>query len=317
MGKGVKIAIALVACISIWLVFAIINAAAGNKHGGGIIVMMIMFGIITFVWKSIVGKKDSDEELITVNLHTGSGDNRVDFEVQLTNDELVKMADIRKQDPEKWQDNDYELVKTIKKDFRIESLENTTSVVTEESNTKTVQLKQDGIEVFMSLETELVAQMDVLRNQNPEKWQDNDVELVREARKILKRTTKETIIEEPQKSVIIEEHERLLQTDMPVDIILEESDKIVPLEHLYNPITEKPFPSSDILFGNKLESENRRGSNPESHLIRQDDIDICINIEDNVYRKMIELQSENPKKWVNKELDLYKHVKSLPKHNNK
>lgn len=317
MGKGAKIAIALVACIAIWLVFAIINAAAGNKHGGGIIVMMIMFGIITFVWKSIVGKKDSEEELITVNLHTGSGDNRVDFEAQLTNDELIKMADIRKQDPEKWQDNDYELVKTIKKDFRIESLENTVSVVAEESNTKTIQLKQDGIEVSMSLETDLIAQMDELRYQNPEKWQDNEVELVREARKILKITTKETIIEDPQKPVIIEEHERLLQTDMPVDIILEESDKIVPLEHLSNPITEKPFSSYDILFGNKLESENRRESNSESHLIRQDDIDICIIIEDIVYRKMIELQSENPKKWVNKELDLYKHVKSLPKHNNK
>lgn len=313
MGKGAKIAIALVACIAIWLVFAIINAAAGNKHGGGIIVMMIMFGIITFVWRAIVGKKDSDEELITVNLHTGSGDNRVDFEVQLTNDELVKMADIRKQDPEKWQDNDYELVKIIKKDFRIESLENTVSGVAEESNTKIVQLKQDGIEVSMSLETDLITQMDVLKNQNPEKWQDNEVALVREARKILKGITKETIIEQQQKPVIIEEHEKPVQTEMPIEIISEENEKVVPLEPLSNPRGEKQVSPSVNLFGNKLESENRRQSNSASHIIRQDDIDICINIDDSVYRKMIELQNENPKKWVNKELDLFKYVKDLPK----
>ena len=245
MGKGAKIAIALVACIAIWLVFAIINAAAGNKHGGGIIVMMIMFGIITFVWKSIVGKTDSDEELITVNLHTGSGDNRADFEVQLTNDELIKMADIRKQDPEK--------------------------------------------------------------------WQDNEVELVREARKILKRTTKETIIEEPQKPVIIEEHEGPVQTEMPIEIISEENEKAVPLKPSSNPRGEKQNAPSVNLFGNKLESENRRQSNSASHIIRQDDIDICINIDDSVYRKMIELQNENPQKWVNKELDLFKYVKDLSK----
>lgn len=34
MKRGTKIAIAVVACFAIWFVFAIANAAAGNKHGG-------------------------------------------------------------------------------------------------------------------------------------------------------------------------------------------------------------------------------------------------------------------------------------------
>ena len=75
-------------------------------------------------------------------------------------------------------------------------------------------------------------------------------------------------------------------------------------------IKEEPKPV-ESLFGNKLESEYRRESKAESHWIRQDDTEICINIEDDVYRKMVELQSENPKKWVNKELDLFKKAKSL------
>ena len=76
------------------------------------------------------------------------------------------------------------------------------------------------------------------------------------------------------------------------------------------PIKEEPKPV-ESLFGNKLESEYWRESKAESHWIRQDDTEICINIEDDVYRKMVELQSENPKKWVNQELDLFKKAKSL------
>lgn len=64
-------------------------------------------------------------------------------------------------------------------------------------------------------------------------------------------------------------------------------------------------------FGGKLESEYRRESKAESHWIRQDDTDICINIEEAVYKKMVELQNENPKKWVNKELDLFKKAKNM------
>lgn len=120
MKRGTKIAIAVVACFAIWFVFAIANAAAGNKHGGGIFVMMIMFSIIAFVWRKIVGKKD-DSELTTVKLHTGSGEKRFDFEVQLTQDEILQMSRIREQDPEKWKDNEYELVKTIKQDLGLMS----------------------------------------------------------------------------------------------------------------------------------------------------------------------------------------------------
>ena len=77
------------------------------------------------------------------------------------------------------------------------------------------------------------------------------------------------------------------------------------------PVSQEETNPTASIFGNKLESEYRRESKAESHWIRQDDTEICINIGEAVYKKMVELQSENPKKWVNKELDLYKRAKSL------
>jgi len=320
MKRGTKIAIAVVACLAIWFVFAIANAAAGNSHGGGILVMMIMFSIIAFVWRKIVGKKE-DGESATLKLHSGTGENRYDFEVQLTQEEILRMSKTREQDPERWKDNEYELVKAIKPDFRIDEFENSgekSQVEPAKDTIQTIKLLQDGIEVTMSLPANVIQQMNVLRKQDPQKWMNKEVELVREAKKQVKAipNIKEDGIEEfggfesdkQIETTIKDEVESApIETELPKEESPKPHQKIEAPEV---PIKEEPKPV-ESLFGNKLESEYRRESKAESHWIRQDDTEICINIEDDVYRKMVELQSENPKKWVNKELDLFKKAKSL------
>lgn len=320
MKRGTKIAIAVVACLAIWFVFAIANAAAGNSHGGGILVMMIMFSIIAFVWRKIVGKKE-DGESATLKLHSGTGENRYDFEVQLTQEEILRMSKTREQDPEKWKDNEYELVKAIKPDFRIDELENSgekSQVEPTKDTNQTIKLLQDGIEVTMSLPANVIQQMNVLRKQDPQKWINNEVELVREAKKHVKTIPiiKEDGIEkvgdfdsdkQTEAEINAEVESAPIETELPKEESPKPHQKI---EAPVVPIKEEPKPV-ESLFGNKLESEYRRESKAESHWIRQDDTEICINIEDDVYRKMVELQSENPKKWVNKELDLFKKAKSL------
>lgn len=322
MKRGTKIAIAIVACLAIWFVFAIANAAAGNRHGGGVLVMMIMFSILAFVWRKITGKKE-DEESATLKLHSGTGENRYDFEVQLTQEEILRMSKTREQDPERWKDNEYELVKAIKPDFRIDELENSgkkSQAEPAKDTIQTIKLLQDGIEVTMSLPANVIEQMDVLRKQDPQKWMNKEVELVREAKKQAKAIP---IIKEDEDGIEkVGDFESDKQTEAainaevetaPIETKLpkEESPKSrQKIEATEVPIKEEPKPV-ESLFGNKLESEYRRESKAESHWIRQDDTEICINIEDDVYRKMVELQSENPKKWVNKELDLFKKAKSL------
>ena len=320
MKRGAKIAIAVVACFAIWFVFAIANAAAGNRHGGGILVMMIMFSIIAFVWRKIVGKKE-DGESATLKIHSGTGENRYDFEVQLTQEEILRMSKTREQDPEKWKDNEYELVKAIKPDFRIDELENSgkkSQTEPAKDTIQTIKLLQDGIEVAMSLPANVIEQMNVLRKQDPQKWMNKEVELVREAKKQVKTipTIKEDGIEivgglesnkQIETTIKAEVESAPIETELPREEPSQPHQKIVAPEIS---IKEEPKPV-ESLFGNKLESEYRRESKAESHWIRQDDTEICINIEDDVYRKMVELQSENPKKWVNKELDLFKKAKSL------
>lgn len=304
MKRGTKIAIAVVACLAIWFVFAIANAAAGNSHGGGILVMMIMFSIIAFVWRKIVGKKE-DGESATLKLHSGTGENRYDFEVQLTQEEILQMSKTREQDPEKWKDNEYELVKAIKPDFRIDELENSgkkSQAEPAKDTIQTIKLLQDGIEVTMSLPANVIQQMNVLRKQDPQKWINKEVELVREAKKQVKAMPiiKEDGIEEVG----------ILESDKQTEATIKAGNESAPIETEL-PKEESPKPHQKIeapefpikeelkpvesLFGNKLESEYRRESKAESHWIRQDDTEICINIEDDVYRKMVELQSENPK----------------------
>lgn len=320
MKRGTKIAIAVVACLAIWFVFAIANAAAGNRHGGGILVMMIMFSIIAFVWRKIVGKKE-DGESATLKLHSGTGENRYDFEVQLTQEEILRMSKTREQDPERWKDNEYELVKAIKPDFRIDELENSgekSQAEPAKDTIQTIKLLQDGIEVSMSLPANVIEQMDVSKKQDPQKWVNNEVELVREAKKQVKAMPiiKEDRIEEvgilesdkqTEATIKAGDESAPIETELPKE---ESSKPRQTIEVSEVPIKEEPKPV-ESLFGNKLESEYRRESKAESHWIRQDDTEICINIEDDVYRKMVELQSENPKKWVNKELDLFKKAKSL------
>lgn len=320
MKRGTKITIAVVACLAIWFVFAIANAAAGNRHGGGILVMMIMFSIIAFAWRKIVGKKE-DGESATLKLHSGTGENRYDFEVQLTQEEILRMSKTREQDPEKWKDNEYELVKTIKPDFRIDELENSgkkSQAEPAKDTIQTIKLLQDGIEVTMSLPANVIEQMDVLRKQDPQKWMNKEVELVREAKKQVKANPikKEDGIEEDGILESDKQTEAAIKAEVefaPIETELPKEESPKPhqkTEAPEVPIKEEPKPV-ESLFGNKLESEYRRESKAESHWIRQDDTEICINIEDDVYRKMVELQSENPKKWVNKELDLFKKAKSL------
>ena len=320
MKRGTKIAIAVVACLTIWFVFAIANAAAGNRHGGGILVMMIMFSIIAFVWRKIVGKKE-DGESATLKLHSGTGENRFDFEVQLTQEEILKMSKTREQDPKKWKDNEYELVKAIKPDFRIDELENRGKTIQAESAKDTIQtikLLQDGIEVVMSLPSNVIEQMNVLRKEESQKWINNEVELVREAKKRVKATPiiKADGIEKVGDFESDKQTEAAINAgyeSAPIETELPKEESLKPHQKIEVPeasIKEEPKPV-ESLFGNKLESEYRRESKAKSHWIRQDDTEICINIEDDVYRKMVELQSENPKKWVNKELDLFKKAKSL------
>lgn len=320
MKRGTKIALAVVACLAIWFVFAIANAAAGNRHGGGILVMMIMFGIIAFVWRKIVGKKE-EGDTATLKLHSGTGENRYDFEVQLTQEEILRLSKTREQDPEKWKDNEYELVKAIKPDFRIDELENSGKEIQAEPAKDTIQtitLLQDGIEVTMSLSASVIEKMNILRKQDPQKWINKEVELVREAKKQVKAISliKEDGIEEvgdlesdkkPETTITAEVGSEPIETELSKEESPKPRQKVEVPEV---PIKVEPKPV-ESLFGNKLESEYRRESKAESHWIRQDDTEICINIEDDVYKKMVELQSENPKKWVNKELDLFKKAKSL------
>lgn len=285
MKRGTKIAIAVVACLAIWFVFAIANAAAGNNHGGGILVMMIMFSIIAFVWRKIVGKKD-DEEPITKNDGMGS----------------------EYQPSQKWN--------------------NAVSGFNEQEHVKTVKLVQDGIEVSMSLPSHVIEQMESLKKQDPNKWVNKEVDLVREAKRVAGSAVAKTVeVKEEEtvgatddftkqitgnESVKPIENTEATESQSAIDTI-EESRDDQPVEEMTVPIVlnKEEYKQSDGLFGNKLESEYRRESKAESHWIRQDDTEICINIEEEVYRKMVELQSENPKKWVNKELDLFKKAKSL------
>ena len=67
------------------------------------------------------GKEDKTikdtNETFEVPLHYGTGDNRVDFELQLTKEEIVRLGEMRREDPARWEDNDLELVKAVKKEL--------------------------------------------------------------------------------------------------------------------------------------------------------------------------------------------------------
>ncbi len=78
--------------------------------------------LITLFIALKVGKEDKTKikdtnETFEVPLHYGTGENRVDFELQLTKEEIVKLGEMRREDPARWEDNDLELVKAVKKEL--------------------------------------------------------------------------------------------------------------------------------------------------------------------------------------------------------
>ena len=234
----------------------------------------------------------------TMLLHYGTGEDKVVFEIQLSDHELAKMEELRKQDPEKWMDNDYELVKEVKRQLETEDAEkasDSASIASKNSaiqsvtipEHKTLELTQNGIVVSMALSHEILEQMAVIRQQNPQKWIDNEVELVKAAKRKLQSMEEIEDVAASNNDETNQVNEEMTETEAP---------------------SVELAPSAGV-FGGKLESEYRRETKADAHWIRQDDTEICINIEEAVYQKMVELQSKNPKKWVNKELDLYQKAK--------
>lgn len=66
MNKTTSYIVAVLACIGIVIIYAVIGALLGWKHGGGILPMIILFGAITATWKGIIGlsKKKNPEEKV-------------------------------------------------------------------------------------------------------------------------------------------------------------------------------------------------------------------------------------------------------------
>ena len=62
-----------------------------------------------------VDKKAEHKETDDNQLHCGVGKSRVNFEIKLTPEEIMTMEVLRNQNPEKWKDNDLELIKEVKK----------------------------------------------------------------------------------------------------------------------------------------------------------------------------------------------------------
>jgi len=52
-GLVVKYVLALIACVSIVIVYALIGAALGWKRGGGIIPMMLLCAALPAAWRAI------------------------------------------------------------------------------------------------------------------------------------------------------------------------------------------------------------------------------------------------------------------------
>lgn len=115
--------------------------------------------IITLLISLEVGGKKDWNDTSTMKLHYGTGENRVDFEVNLTQKEILQMAKLREQDPEKWKDNELELVKAVRKGISVgKPIEN-------ESNTKDSEsLTDNPIETETPTETP-TAQNDLKTNE--------------------------------------------------------------------------------------------------------------------------------------------------------
>ena len=81
--------------------------------------VLIITLLIALKVKKIDDKADNNADYEDhLELHYGIGKNRVNFEVKLNPEEIITMEDMRKQNPDKWKDNDLELIKEVKKQVR-------------------------------------------------------------------------------------------------------------------------------------------------------------------------------------------------------
>lgn len=216
--------------------------------------------LITLLISLEVGGKKDWNDTSTIKLHYGTGENRVDFEVNLTQKEILQMAKMREQDPERWKDNELELVKLVKKEVETDG-----SIKIEKESKEEEPVSENNIE---NVEIENSDKI-----QNAENNGSPNVQIVEN----------ESLIEQtPRQSGDPEKEEE-----------------------------------KGCLFGNKLESEYRREAVTNAHWIRQNGTEMCINIDDVTYQRMIELQNESPKKWVDNEFNLYLQAASGKKNGSK
>ena len=215
--------------------------------------------LITMFIALKVRKEDKKEikeskETFDVPLHYGTGENRVDFELQLTKEEILKMGEMRREDPARWEDNDLELVKAVKNALQIEK----------------------------------------------ERKQDTECEAEELFEEIIMVDAPTPNADQNGESIIVNQ-------------VADDAKTIkTKTEQIAEAVEEKPN-----LFGNKLESEYRREAVTNAHWIRQNGTEMCLNIDDTTYQRMIELQNENPKKWVDNEFNLYLQASSGKKNGHK
>lgn len=252
MKRWKRIVLAIIACAAIFAVYIAISVFAGWKHGGGFFLLSGLLALLVFVWRIIVGPKES--------------------EIDGIDDAPEKLVDKCLENSSNHGEKE---TKGAIKDFKV------------------VELHQDGITATMSLPQKVIKQMDILRQQNPEKWKDNEIELVNEA----KRMAIESMALEMVKETIAEKQKTITTSNESGLVSQEAEEKNQDAEELDSEPVNR--------FGNKLESEYRREINTEPHWVRQDDTELCIKIGSDVYAKMIEMQNRAPKKWINKEYDLF------------
>ena len=322
--------------------------------------------ITLFISLKVGGKKDWNDTS-TMKLHYGTGEDRVDFEVCLTQKEILQMAKLREQDPKKWKDNELELVKAVRNGINVgkpnendnkdQNPELLTDNPIETDTTAEDPTAPKGLITNKKLADEIRTEKRTERNLNQEKDSEKPhiFKMKRSVRIILAivacivlfilfsalttilglkhgggaivmivfmglmafvwrsivgKKTDEGPQNDNNDNLIIEENtveEGLVsnhRTDnepLVADQIVE-SSKVAEAQtkQIIEEIKENPN-----LFGDKLESEYRRESVTNAHWIRQNGTEMCINIDDNTYQRMVELQNENPKKWVDNEFNLY------------
>ena len=131
-------------------------------------------------------------------LHYGTGENRVDFEMDLTEKEIKKMDELRQQDPVQWLNNDLELVKAAKQAIQEEDINSRETIIHDnileqetqinDTNPKSDRgnevkisphwLRQNGTEMCISIDDATYQQMVKMQKENPQKWVDKEFDLL-------------------------------------------------------------------------------------------------------------------------------------------